>query len=102
MILVQVGIAAVVIIVAIVVLRGLFAPKEESPVAQETGTFTPTKEQLAGLKITPVALATFHSLQVTDGKIATNDDTTTPVFSPFTGQVIRLIAKAGDIVQMHS
>jgi cobalt-zinc-cadmium efflux system membrane fusion protein len=99
MILVQVGIAAVVIIVAIVVLRGLFAPKEESPVAQETGTFTPTKEQLAGLKITPVALATFHSLQVTDGKIATNDDTTTPVFSPFTGQVIRLIAKAGDIVK---
>ena len=97
-ILIQGAVAIVIVIVAVVVLRGLFAPKEEAPVVQEPGTFTPTKEQIAGLKIMPVALAAFHSQQLTDGKIATDDDTTTPVFSPFTGQVTRLIAKAGDVV----
>jgi cobalt-zinc-cadmium efflux system membrane fusion protein len=98
-ILIQAAVAAAIVIVAVIVLRGLFTPKEEPPVAQEPGTFTPTKEQIAGLKIMPVALAAFHSQQLTDGKIATNDDTTTPVFSPFTGQVTRLTAKAGDIVK---
>jgi cobalt-zinc-cadmium efflux system membrane fusion protein len=98
-ILVQLAIAAVVVVVAVILLRGMFAPKEEPAVTEEPGTFQPTKEQLANLKIMPVALATFHSQQLTDGKIATNDDTTTPVYSPFTGQVTRLIAKAGDIVK---
>src|SRR5262249_43235327 len=35
----------------------------------------------------------------TDGKIAINDDTTTPVFSPYSGRVSRLIAKPGDHVE---
>jgi cobalt-zinc-cadmium efflux system membrane fusion protein len=98
-ILAQVAVVAIIVVVAVIVLRGMFTPKEEAPVAQEPGTFTPTKEQIAGLKIAPVALAPFHSQDVTDGKIATSDDTTTPVFSPFTGQVTRLIAKPGDIVK---
>jgi cobalt-zinc-cadmium efflux system membrane fusion protein len=51
------------------------------------------------LKIMPVAVVSFHSQQITDGKIATNDDTTTPVFSPYSGRVTRLIAKAGDFVK---
>lgn len=98
-ILIQVAVAAILIIGGVALVRGLLTPKEAPPVAQEPGTFTPTKEQMAGLKVMPVALAAFHSQQVTDGKIATDDDTTTPVFSPFTGQVTRLIAKAGDIVK---
>ena len=72
---------------------------EETVAKTEPGTFLPTKEQAAGLKVATVALAIFHSQQVTDGKIATNDDTTTPVFSPYSGRVTRIIAKAGDVVQ---
>jgi cobalt-zinc-cadmium efflux system membrane fusion protein len=81
------------------VVGSLAQPGEETPVAQEPGTFQPTKEQLAGLQTRPVTLMQFHSQQATDGKIATNDDTTTPLFSPFSGRVTRLIAKAGDVVK---
>ena len=35
----------------------------------------------------------------TDGKIAINEDTTTPVFSPYSGRVSRLIARPGDFVE---
>ena len=33
------------------------------------------------------------------GKIATDDDTTTPVFSPYSGRVSTVFAKAGDVVR---
>jgi cobalt-zinc-cadmium efflux system membrane fusion protein len=63
------------------------------------GTFTPTKEQLAGFKIEPVRLVSFRPEQVTEGSIAIDDDLTTPVFSPYSGRVIKLIAKLGDHVE---
>jgi membrane fusion protein, heavy metal efflux system len=63
------------------------------------GTFSPTKEQWAGFKIEPVQLVTFRSAQVTEGSIAIDDDLTTPVFSPYSGRVIKLIAKLGDVVE---
>ncbi len=71
------------------------APAVEAPAA---GTFRPTKGQLDALKIVPVQAMTFRSEQVTDGTIANNDDTTTPVFSPYSGQVAKLYAKLGDVV----
>jgi cobalt-zinc-cadmium efflux system membrane fusion protein len=92
------GAVLVAVILGVNIVGSLAQPKEEAPVAQEPGTFQPTKEQLAGLPTRPVTLMQFHSQQITDGKIATNDDTTTPVFSPFSGRVTRLIAKAGDVV----
>ena len=63
------------------------------------GTFRPTKEQWAGLKVWPVESYTFRTEQITDGNIAINDDTTTPVFSPYSGRVTRVIAKLGDEVK---
>jgi cobalt-zinc-cadmium efflux system membrane fusion protein len=63
------------------------------------GMFRPTKEQWAGFKIEPVPLASFRAEQVTEGSIAIDDDLTTPVFSPYSGRVIRLIAKLGDVVE---
>lgn len=63
------------------------------------GTFRPTKEQWAGLKVWPVESYTFRAEQITDGNIAINDDTTTPVFSPYSGRVTRVIAKLGDTVE---
>jgi cobalt-zinc-cadmium efflux system membrane fusion protein len=64
------------------------------------GTFRPTVAQWNGLKFASVQLATFHATRTTEGKIAINDDTTTPVFSPYSGRVTKLFVKAGDGVAL--
>lgn len=71
------------------------APADEVP-----GTFRPTKVQWDGLKIVPVKTMTFRTEQVTDGNIAVNDNTTSNVFSPYSGRVAKLYAKLGDWVKM--
>ncbi|MBV8650937.1 MAG: efflux RND transporter periplasmic adaptor subunit, partial [Alphaproteobacteria bacterium] len=63
------------------------------------GSFRPTEAQWAGLKVAEVRQMTFRSEQLTDGNIANNDDMTTPVFSPYSGRVTKLIAKLGDDVE---
>ena len=72
-------------------------PSPEPPAAP--GTFRPTPAQLASLKVAPVEMAAFRSEQVTDGKIAINSDKTTPVFSPYSGRVTKIIANLGDHVK---
>ncbi|MBV8632947.1 MAG: efflux RND transporter periplasmic adaptor subunit [Burkholderiaceae bacterium] len=67
----------------------------EQPPATASG-FRPTKGQLESLKIRSVESMAFHGEQVTDGTIASNDDATTPVFSPYSGHVTKLYAKIGD------
>lgn len=63
------------------------------------GVFRPTKEQWASLKVAEVKTLDFRSTLTTDGNIAFNDDAVTPVFSPYSGRVTRLIAKQGDVVK---
>jgi cobalt-zinc-cadmium efflux system membrane fusion protein len=63
------------------------------------GAFAPSETQWTGLKLAAVRQVAFRDERVTDGKIATNEDTTTPVFSPYSGRVSRLIAKPGDHVE---
>jgi len=77
------------------------APERAKPARLDTaaGTFRPTGEQWAGFKIEPVRLVSFRPEQVTEGNIAIDDDLTTPVFSPYSGRVIKLIAKLGDYVE---
>jgi cobalt-zinc-cadmium efflux system membrane fusion protein len=41
----------------------------------------------------------FRPEQVTEGNIAVDDDLTTPVFSHFSGRVIKVIAMLGDVVE---
>lgn len=78
----------------------LAKPEAGAPAAQEApGTFRPTPEQMSGLKIGEVMAATFRGEAVTEGSIANDDDTTTPVFSPYSGRVSRLFAKLGDQVE---
>ena len=70
------------------------APSEEA-----RGTFRPTKEQWAWFKIEPVRLLSFRPEQVTEGNIAVDDNLTTPVFSHYSGRVIKVIAALGDVVE---
>jgi cobalt-zinc-cadmium efflux system membrane fusion protein len=74
------------------------AASAETPSATTPGTFRPTDTQWESLKIAPVQLLSFRTEHITEGKIANDDDTTTPVFSPYSGRVIKLYAKAGDSV----
>jgi cobalt-zinc-cadmium efflux system membrane fusion protein len=63
------------------------------------GGFKPSETQWSSLKLMPVRQVSFRDERTTDGKIAINDDTTTPVFSPYSGRITRLIAKPGDFVE---
>ncbi|MBN9087828.1 MAG: efflux RND transporter periplasmic adaptor subunit [Reyranella sp.] len=63
------------------------------------GAFRPSETQWASLRLAPVRQVSFRDERTTDGKIAINDDTTTPVFSPYSGRVSRLIARPGDHVE---
>jgi cobalt-zinc-cadmium efflux system membrane fusion protein len=72
-------------------------PPAEAP--PPPGTFKPTAEQLATLKIVTVEPVGFRPGVETEGKVATDDDHTTQVFSPYSGRVTRVMAKAGDSVR---
>jgi cobalt-zinc-cadmium efflux system membrane fusion protein len=63
------------------------------------GTFRPTRSQLEGLTVVKVVAANFRGEQTTDGTVATNDDATTPVYSPYSGRVAKLFAKPGEFMQ---
>lgn len=63
------------------------------------GAFRPTDSQWAGFKFAKVEPLAFREERATDGRIAINEDTTTPVFSPYSGRVSRLIAKPGEYVE---
>jgi membrane fusion protein, heavy metal efflux system len=60
--------------------------------------FSPAAAQWTTLSIEPVTTRVFRDERVTEGKIAVDEDRATLVFSPYSGRVIRLLAKAGDAV----
>ena len=58
--------------------------------------FTPTPSEWATLTIEPVKAKTFRAEYVTEGKVAVDEDHSTPVFSPYAGRVTKLLAKPGE------
>jgi cobalt-zinc-cadmium efflux system membrane fusion protein len=58
-----------------------------------------TSAQLATLEINTVNTRTFRTEEVTEGRIALNGDTTTQVFSPYSGRVVRVLASPGEYVK---
>ena len=55
-------------------------------------------EQMPGIIIEPVSSLPFLAEKVATGKIGFNEDVMTPVFSPYTGRIVRLLVKPGDAV----
>jgi hypothetical protein len=49
--------------------------------------FYPTPAQWATLTVEPVQQRVFQSEHVTEGKIAVDEDRSTPIFSPYAGRV---------------
>src|SRR5713226_4816710 len=62
------------------------------------GLFYPTEAQWATLTVEPVQKRVFRSEHVTEGKIAVDEDRSTPIFSPYAGRVTKLFVKPGDTV----
>ena len=58
-----------------------------------------TAGQLATLEIRTVSAQLFRSEERAEGKIALNADAATPVYSPYSGRVVRLIAAIGATVK---
>ena len=98
------GIAAAVVIIAILAvwLGGRAYGPHELPAAappSPPGTFRASAQQLKTLTVEAVQTHGFASEELTEGKIAVNADRATPVFSPYSGRVTRVIAGLGDAVR---
>src|ERR1700710_2452865 len=60
--------------------------------------YIPRPAEWASLTIQPVTERAFRAEHVTEGKIAVDEDRSTPVFSPYAGRVTKLLARPGDAV----
>jgi cobalt-zinc-cadmium efflux system membrane fusion protein len=103
----------VLLIVSLVVAGGVVTWVAKSPPARDTadadtaissqskrprGLFFPTAAQWATLTVEPAQQKVFRSEHVTEGKIAVDEDRSTPIFSPYAGRVTKLFVKPGDTV----
>ena len=77
---------------------GMAAPGPEADAPAADDVFRPSDQQWAGLKIQRVLRQPMAPLVETEGRIALDDDVNTPVFSPYSGRVNRVLARAGDVV----
>jgi membrane fusion protein, heavy metal efflux system len=99
-----VGAIAILVVAAFLIGPSLHRLIVEHPAQQEAvapvehGTFRPTEQQWKNLQIASIQDGVFRDAHQTDGTIAIDDDLTTFVYSPYSGHVTRLFAKAGDNV----
>ena len=76
------------------------AEPETSTQGRRVGaTYYPTPKQWTSLTIAPVTEVVFRTEHLTEGKIGVDEDRATLVFSPYSGRVIKLLAKPGDMVK---
>lgn len=101
------------LIVGIVVLAGgiggvfwwLKAPKEHAkPVPSEISgqpkdILIPDESQLRQIAVEPVGQVTIAVDRDTTGKVSFNEDRMTPVFAPYAGRVVEILANKGDTVK---
>jgi len=101
----QIRVLVIVAVIAAVLLLLWMLGRKSGGAADASGP-TPTagqvqlsREQLASLETATVKVATFHDGVIADGQIAVDADTTTQVFSPYSGRVVRVMAGIGDKVR---
>ena len=61
--------------------------------------FVPTPAQWANLSFEPVSERAFRAEHITEGKIAVDEDISTPIFSPYAGRVVKLLVKPSERVE---
>jgi cobalt-zinc-cadmium efflux system membrane fusion protein len=81
----------------------LLIPHEKSseiagPAKTELKRYMPSPSEWASLTVEPVTEHVFRAEHATEGKIAVNEDSSTPIFSPYAGRVSKLLVKPSDTV----
>src|SRR5438876_5601285 len=102
----QLAVGAALLAIAGAALYGLVhisgATQQHSEVSSQSRKglqrYTPSPAEWASLTIQPVTERAFRAEHVTEGKIAVDEDRSTPVFSPYAGRVTKLLARPGDSV----
>ncbi len=75
------------------------AETEQSAQPRKVGNlYYPTPKQWASLTVQSVTQRPFRAEHLTEGKISIDEDRSTLVFSPYSGRVMKLMAKPGDHV----
>ena len=69
-----------------------------SAATTDANRFTPSETVWASLAIEPATEQVFRAEHITEGKIAVNEDSSTPIFSPYSGRVVKLLVKPSDVV----
>jgi cobalt-zinc-cadmium efflux system membrane fusion protein len=67
-------------------------------VKSELPRYVPSAAEWASLTVEPVTERVFRGEHATEGKLAVNEDSSTPIFSPYAGRVIKLLVKPSDKV----
>ena len=70
-----------------------------SPVEASLPRYVPSAAEWASLTVEPVTERVFRAEHVTEGKIAVNEESSTPIFSPYAGRVTKLLVKPSDTVE---
>jgi len=97
------SIVAVILIAAVVTHRGdarredAAAPASSTTTAPDTVEATP--DQLKQIRIEPVRADSVDLDLETTGKVGFNEDRMTPVFAPYSGRVLEVLANKGDLVK---
>ncbi|MCL2713326.1 MAG: efflux RND transporter periplasmic adaptor subunit [Alphaproteobacteria bacterium] len=69
------------------------------PAQRNATRFTPSPTEWETFAVEPVRQMTFRAEFETEGKIAVDEDRSTPIFSPYGGRVTRLLAAPGEDVR---
>lgn len=75
------------------------AASSSTATALPEGEFRLNENEMRALRIEPVTSREFRPERVAEGRIAYNDDRSTPMLSPYTGRVMRAFARVGDRVE---
>ncbi|MEO3473229.1 efflux RND transporter periplasmic adaptor subunit [Roseomonas sp. CAU 1739] len=62
------------------------------------GSFRLADNEMRSLRIEPVLLRDFRTERLAEGRISYDEDRSTPVFSPYTGRILRVMVRQGDVV----
>ena len=69
-----------------------------SQTRRATNRYRPTEQEWANLVVAQVSQQAFRPERTTEGKIALNDERATPIFSPYSGRVTKLLVNPGNRV----
>ena len=78
----------------------MLAPSDiSSQERRQAGSYRPSESDWATVNVEQVVQREFRAENITEGKIAIDEDRSTPIFSPYAGRVTKLLAKPGDSVK---